>query len=313
MITDQSTPRDISITSADGTVLRGRHWTRPDPRGVLVIAHGFAEHGGAYRHVAEALGPALGLDCVAPDLRGHGRSPGRRGVVRRYDDVIADVRSALDWSARERPGLPLVLLGHSNGGLLALRLAIELARESTMALAALIVSNPSIQIVAPISPAKLAVGRLLLHLAPGLTLSGKLDTSLMTRDPVMQGEHESDPLRHSRISAPLFFGMAGSGPIVAREAGSIRLPVLMILGGSDPVIDSEASRRVFDRMGSPDKSLLLYPPMRHEPFNELGREQVFADVEAWLRPRLDRQEVGSVGGVGGAGDGGGIIGAVEDR
>jgi hypothetical protein len=70
---------------------------------------------------------------------------------------------------------------------------------------------------------------------------------------------------------------------------------------------------VFDRLGSVDKTLLLYPPMRHEPLNELGREQVFADIEAWLRPRLDRREVGSAGGVGDLGGGGGKVGAVEDR
>lgn len=288
MITAQSPPRDVWIPSAGGTTLRGWHWTRPDPRGVLVIAHGFGEHGGAYRHVAEALGPALEVDVVAPDLRGHGRSPGRRGVVRRYDDLIADVRAALDWSARERPGLPCYLLGHSNGGLLALRLALETDRGAAGAPAGLILSNPSIQIVTPIAPVKLAFGRLLLYAAPRLTLSGKLAPSLMTSDPAMQREHETDPLRHSRISPPLFFGMAGSGPAVFRDAGSITLPVLLLLGGSDPVIDPEASRQVFGRLGGADKALLIYPEMRHEPLNELGREQVLADIESWLRPRLVR-------------------------
>jgi alpha-beta hydrolase superfamily lysophospholipase len=287
MITTQSPPRDVLIPSADGTALRGWHWARPNPRGVVVIAHGFGEHGGAYRHVAERLGPALEVDVLAPDLRGHGRSPGRRGVVLRYEDLIADVRAALDWSARERLPLPLYLLGHSNGGLLTLRLAMETEPGAAGAPTGLILSNPSIQIVTPIPPLKLALGRLLLRLSPGVTLTGKLDPSLMTRDPAMQREHETDPLRHSRISPPLFFGMASSGPIVAREAGSITLPVLMLLGGSDPVIDCETSRRVFERLGSEDKTLRLYPPMRHEPLNEVGREEVFADIESWLRPRLE--------------------------
>jgi alpha-beta hydrolase superfamily lysophospholipase len=190
---------------------------------------------------------------------------------------------------------------------------MEADRGPDGAPAGLILSNPALQIVAPISPAKLAFGRLLQHVAPGFALSGKLDPSLMTRDPAMQREHETDPLRHSRISAPLFFGMAGSGPVVAGNAGSITLPVLMLLGGSDPVIDFETSRRVFERLGSAEKSLSIYPAMRHEPLNELGREQVFADIEGWLRPRLDRLEVRSAGGVGDAGGGGGVFGAVEDR
>src|SRR5262245_45276994 len=124
MITAQSPPRDVRIASADGTMLRGWYWARPEPRGVLVIAHGYGEHGGCYRHVAEALGPALEYEVVSVDQRGHGRSAGRRGVVRSYGDLVADVRAAVDWSVRQRPGLPCFLLGHSNGGLLAMLLAL---------------------------------------------------------------------------------------------------------------------------------------------------------------------------------------------
>src|SRR5262249_31586268 len=141
------------------------------------------------------------------DLRGHGRSPGRRGVVRRYDDLLADVRATLDWAAKNHPTLPCFLLGHSNGGLLALWLAQGLEPEpvatnqdgrSRRHPAGLILSNPSVQIIAPVPPAKRKVGQVLLYYAPWLTLSGKLDASLLTRDPASQREHETDPLRHSR-------------------------------------------------------------------------------------------------------------------
>src|SRR5262245_30259651 len=121
--TQEASPRDVTIASADGTVLRGWHWTRPAPRGVLVVVHGFGEHGGCYRHVAEALGPVLDVDVLAVDIRGHGRSAGRRGVIRSFDDLVADVRAARNWAAGQRPGLPLYLFGHSNGGLLVMLLA----------------------------------------------------------------------------------------------------------------------------------------------------------------------------------------------
>jgi alpha-beta hydrolase superfamily lysophospholipase len=290
MMTVQSIPRDVVIASADGTPLRGWYWARPEPRAVLVIAHGFGEHGGCYRHVAEALGPALDFDVLSPDQRGHGRSPGRRGVVRRFEDLIADVQAALDWSARERPGLPQDLLGHSNGGLLALLLALSHrgrpAGRNPGSPAGLILSNPALRIVTPIPAIKLLFGKCLLHLAPWVTLSGKLDSSQMTRDPVSQRDHETDPLRHSRMSAPLYFGMAAGGEFAIANASSIHLPLLTLLGGSDPVIDARTTTQVFERFASTDKSLRVYPPMLHEPLNELGREEVFADVESWLKSRL---------------------------
>jgi alpha-beta hydrolase superfamily lysophospholipase len=294
MIAAQSPPRDVMMTSLDGAALRGWHWTRPAPRGMLVIAHGFGEHGGCYRHVADALGPALELEVLAVDQRGHGRNAGRRGVLRRYDDLVADVRAALDWAAQARPELPLYLLGHSNGGLLALALALDLEREREqqpegirrVVPAGVILSNPALAILAPVPRAKLALGRFLLHCAPWVTLSGYLDSALMTRDPAQQREHQTDPLRHSRISPPFFFGMTAAARCVIGAADRFTLPILMVLGGADPVIDCATSERFFARLHSGDKTVQVYPEMLHEPLNELGREVVFADIETWLKARL---------------------------
>ncbi len=282
MLTSPSPPSDVSIPTPDGLVLLGRHWARPNPRGVVIVAHGFGEHGGCYRHVAEALGPALEVDFVAPDLRGHGRSPGRRGVVGRYEELTSDLRAVLGWAESERPGLPRFVLGHSNGGQVALRLALEDGDGP----AGLILSNPSLHIVVPVPRYKLRIGRFLLRFMPGVTLAGKVADDWMTRDPEMRREHRLDTLRHSRISAPLFFGMVDGGPLIEGRAGEIRVPVLMLLGGSDPVIDANASRRIFASLGSPEKTLIVYPKMLHEPLNELGRERVFADVASWLEGRL---------------------------
>ena len=283
MLTAQSPPRDITIRSFDGVPLCGWHWTRPAPRGVVVIAHGFGEHGGCYRHVADAIGPAAEVDVVAPDLRGHGCSPGRRGVVSAYEDLVADILCAIAWARRARPGLPLVVLGHSNGGQLALRAALQQPDE----ISGLILSNPALVLATPVPAYKLAIGRLLRRTAPWVTLDASLPADRMTRDPAMQREHRTDPLRHSRMSAPLFFGMVEGGTLVHEHAAEVRTPVLMLVGSADPVADPEGTRAVFDRLGSPDKTFLIYPKMLHEPLNELGREQVFADIVSWLDPRLE--------------------------
>ena len=159
MATSTSAIREIQVRAADGLMLRGRWWHRAEPRGGLVIAHGFGEHGGTYRHVAESLGAALDIDVIAVDLRGHGASPGRRGMVRRYDELTDDLACAMEWVAQRMPDLPRFLLGHSNGGQVALRFALE----DRSPIQGLIISNPALRIALPIPPHKIRLGKLLLQ------------------------------------------------------------------------------------------------------------------------------------------------------
>ena len=282
MATSTSVLREIQVRAADGLMLRGRWWRRAAPRGAMIIAHGFGEHGGTYRHVAEALGASLDLDVIAVDLRGHGASPGRRGIVRRYDELTDDLTSAMEWVAQRTPDLPRFLFGHSNGGQVALRFALE----DRSPIQGLIISNPALRIALSIAPHKIRLGKLLLKYAPWITLKSEFQADLLTRDPIMQQEHRNDPLRHNRISAPLFFGMLEGGEMLLARAHELRTPILMIVGGQDRVVDPAAAREFFDRLGSEDKTLLLYPKMLHEPLNELGREQVLDDLVRWIEPRL---------------------------
>jgi alpha-beta hydrolase superfamily lysophospholipase len=274
--------RDIEVTSADGVRLRGRWWRRAEPRGAVIVAHGLSEHGGTYGNVAGRLGAALDVDVIAVDQRGHGRSPGRRGVVRRYDELVDDLASALDWAARQHPDAPRFLLGHSNGGQVALRLVLE----RRPAVEGLIISNPALRIAMPIPPHKLKLGRWLMRHAPWITLRAQTRVELLTRDPEIQRQQRADRLRHSRMSAPLFFGMVEGGETLIARAGEIQLPIVLVVSGQDPVVDPAAARELYDRLGSEDKTLLLYPRMLHEPLNDLGREQVIDDLARWIGPRL---------------------------
>jgi alpha-beta hydrolase superfamily lysophospholipase len=274
--------RDIEVKAADGLMLRGRWWRRAEPRGIVVVTHGFGEHGGTYANTAEWLGSALDLDVVAVDLRGHGRSPGRRGVVRRYEDLTDDISCAVSWVARNRPDIPRFLLGHSNGGQVALRVALG----GRVSVDGLIVSNPALRIVQPIPAHKLRLGKFLLRYAPWVTLRTELRVERLTRDPEMQRSMQRDRLRHKRMSPPLFFGMVDGGRMLLDRAGEIRSPIVLLVGGQDPIVDPAASRELYDRLGSEDKTLLLYPRMVHEPLNDVGREQVLDDVARWIEARL---------------------------
>jgi alpha-beta hydrolase superfamily lysophospholipase len=284
MLARMQEPCEYTVPSRDGLRLKVRWWPTQRPRGIVIVAHGLGEHGGAYAHLAEVIGSPLDLDFIALDFRGHGRSPGRRGVVRRYDDLVGDLAAIVSWARNRRPDLPLFLLGHSNGGQVVLRLLLETGPD----LAGVIASNPSIRIAMPVPPGKLKLGQVLRLLAPWVTLRSQAPSAWMTRDPVMREKFQGDTLRHDRVSAPLFFGMVEGGEMLLARAGEIKTPILLLLGGQDQVICPSSSREFYDRLGSDDKTLMVYPKMLHEPLNELGREQVFDDVARWLEPRLER-------------------------
>jgi acylglycerol lipase len=279
---------DETIASTDATPLKAWSWQRTRPRGVLVIAHGLGEHGGCYRHVAEAIAPALEFDVLAFDFRGHGRSPGRRGFVRRFDDFTKDLHSALGWAQGRRPGLPQFVLGHSKGGLVALQVLLEGAVD----IAGLVLSNPALRMARPVPRHKRWAGALLRRLAPGVTLPTDVEPEEMTRDPAVLAERSFDPLRHTRISSAIYYGMLDAAAVIARDAPAVRTPTLMILGGSDAVIDPSASRALFERLGSSEKTLQIYPEMLHEPLNDVGRDQVISDIVAWLAQRVSASRVG---------------------
>jgi len=282
MATGQTQSCDIDVRSADGLILKGRWWRRPAPRGLVVVSHGYGEHGGAYRRVAEAVSEGADLDVVAVDFRGHGRSPGRRGVVRKYDELTEDLLKVIEWASHLVPGVTPVVLGHSNGGQVALRAVLR----NPGSIAGLVLSNPVLRVAVAVPAAKLMVARFLARHAPWVSLKGDLRAELLTRDPEIQQEHRSDPLRHSRMSAPLFFGMVDGGEMLLARANEIKAPVLLLLGGQDTVTDPAAARAFFELLGSDDKTLSIYPKMMHEPLNEIGRQQVLDDVLRWIEPRL---------------------------
>ena len=227
-------------------------------------------------------GQAVEADFLAPDFRGHGRSPGRRGVVRKYEEFVDDLRiGRLGATAATR------FAGFRAGPLEWRSGVLRLALDPPNGVAGVIVSNPSIRLAMPVPAGKVRLGKLLLSLAPWITLRADTPSAWLTRDSAMQDMYRSDGLRHNRISPPFFFGMVAGGEMLLARAGEFRLPILVLIGGQDPVINPQATREFHERVGSDDKTLLIYPKMLHEPFNELGREQVFDDLSRWLAERIE--------------------------
>lgn len=279
------------IRAPDGLDLHATYYPGAEPRGILVVSHGLGEHSACYDRFAALVASAPGLvDVLTFDYRGHGRSPGKRGVVRRYSDFVGDLRAALDRASELRPGAPVFLLGHSNGGQVALHAILSEPGR----IEGLILSNPSLRIAARVPAHKYLAGLVLRRLAPNVTLTSTVVDEQLTRDPVSLAERKADLLRHGKINAPLFFGMVEGGASVLARAEEVSLPLLMILGGSDSVVDPTATRGFFERVGSADKTLKIYPEMLHEPLNDVGREAVVAEILAWLTRHLAPVAIGGV-------------------
>ncbi len=247
------------------------------------MSHGLGEHSACYAEFASELASTSGLvDVLTFDYRGHGQSSGKRGFVDRYKDFVDDLIAAIDWAENHRPGVPLYILGHSNGGLVALHAALAVAPR----IRGMILSNPSLKVTAKIPLHKYMAGLVLRRVAPFVTLTSTVLDEHLTRDPERLASRKNDPLRHGRINAPLFFGMVEGGAHIVAQAAHIHLPLLLILGDSDPVIDPRTSLAFFEALGSGDKTLKVFPGMLHEPLNEIGRELVVAEVVTWLQARL---------------------------
>ncbi len=280
--------QDFPLRSADGTDLQARFTAGIEPRGTLVISHGLGEHSLCYDALVGTIASRPGLaNVLAFDYRGHGASPGRRGYVRTYENFLDDLHAALSWCKSRNPGLPIHVLGHSNGG----QVALHMAGRPENLMDGLILSNPSLRVLAPVPLHKLLAGKVLRRLAPTVTLASTVLDEELSRDPAYLASRKVDPLRHGRIGAPLYFGMVEGGARILRSAETIRLPLLLLLGEADPVVDAAATKAFFYRVASPDKTLRLYPEMYHEPLNDIGRERVVVDLIDWLSQHLPSPDV----------------------
>ena len=270
------------FAAADGLLLTRQAW-RPEgaPAAVLAVVHGYGEHGGRYRGLAEDMA-ARGYAVHVYDLRGHGRSGGPRGHLGRFTDYLDDTAVFLDAVRQEQPGRPLYLLGHSLGGLIA---AAFVEDRPADVLAGLILSSPFLRLGMPVPPLKLSAARLLALVAPAVNVGNTLDPAGLSHDQEVVRAYGTDPLNHHVATARWATEVVAAQGAALSAAGAIRLPFLLLYGDADAVADPEASRELFTGAGSADKTVHCYEGFYHEIFNEIGRETVFADLAAWLEAR----------------------------
>ncbi len=261
----------------DDTELFYQTWTPDKIRGTFLITHGLAEHSECYHHVAKELSED-GWKVLAWDLRGHGRSEGKRGYVKDFALYIEDLTHLIDKVVK-RDG-NLVMFGHSMGGLISIRY-IE-SQEPDVA--ALCLSSPALGLTAKVPKVKEALAHVALRWVPTLTMYNEIKYEDLTRDEDMLKSHYADTLRHDKISPGLFLGMVENFALASEQAGQIKPPVLMQLSGDDRLVSTEASRDFFQHLPSKNKELHIYPDSLHEVFNDRDRAKALADLKKFINP-----------------------------
>lgn len=265
-----------SFEGVGGLNIFTRSW-HPEgtPRAIVVIVPGFNSHSGHYLWVAEQFA-AHGLAVYALDLRGRGKSDGERFYVEKFQDYVDDVATFITIAKAQDPELPLFLLGHSAGGVVACLYTLEHQTE----LAGLICESFAHELPAP--DFALAVLKGLSHVAPHAHVL-KLNNEDFSRDPAVVATLNSDPLiAHETQSTRTIAELVRADERLKKEFPLIALPVLILHGTDDKAAKSSGSQHFYDNVGSTDKTLKLYEGHYHDLLNDIDKQVVLADIQCWI-------------------------------
>ena len=262
-----------STTQSELAGARGRivvhEWANPDARFVVLLAHGYGEHAGRYEHVAQRL-VGEGAVVYAPDHLGHGRSEGERAHVDDGEDFSTDLHRVAERAREAHPGLPVVLVGHSMGGLIATRYAQRHPGE----LDALVLSSPAIGGAPQLE--------MLLTLDPIPEVP--IDPAVLSRDPAVGEAYANDPLvYHGGFRRSTLQALVTAVQAVAEGPDLGNVPTLWIHGEDDQLVPLAATRDAIEHVRGSDFTERVYSGGRHELFNETNKDEVLDEVAAFLR------------------------------
>lgn len=270
------------LRTPDGETLALHEWPLAADRrarAVVVLVHGIGEHARRYAHVAQHLNDS-GFAVRAADHYGHGGSSGARGGLPSVMRLVDDLALVIDDTRRRYAGLPLVVLGHSLGGLVAASFVARAVRPVD----ALVLSSPGLD------PGLSALQKLLIavlsRVAPTLRVGNGLDDRYLSHDPAVVQGYRADPLCHDRVGARLARFLADEGAIVQAAAPRWTVPTLLVYAGDDRLVKPAGSRRFAEAAPAAVLGATCFPALYHEIFNELEAEPVFGTLARWLDVRF---------------------------
>ncbi|NRD88301.1 alpha/beta hydrolase [Sphingopyxis sp. BSNA05] len=269
-------------SKAAGAKLFWQKWLPDnDPKAIILLVHGYAEHSGRYQYFAEHC-VGKGYAVFALDHWGHGKSDGTAGFVPDFSVFRDGVDRLLAQAKQDFSDLPIMLVGHSMGGLIsATYLLIEQEK-----FAACVLSGPAIQAAEEPSAALKAISGFLSRFFPKLGVL-ELDPNGVSRDPEVVADYLADPLVYNgKMGARLAAEMLANMTMVQENAGRISLPMLLLHGGQDSLAGVAGSEFLVRHISSSEKQLKIYPELFHEIFNEPEKDSVLNDMTDWLDKQL---------------------------
>lgn len=255
-----------------------QEWREPPENGIVILTHGLAEHSECYDHVAKGVNE-MGWSVIGWDMRGHGRSEGKRGHVSDFQHYVEDLKTLVHSVRNEDPSKPIVLFGHSTGGLVTLLAALELSLEE---IKGYVLSSPALGFSIKVPYLKDQFARLADKYLPSITLHNEIQYEDLTHDTEFLERYPKDHLRHDKISPRIYLGMLDGFEKVFANIDSYTKPVLLQLAGHDKIVDALKAKEFYERLVNPEKRLEIYADSYHEVYNDLERETCLKHLRNFL-------------------------------
>jgi alpha-beta hydrolase superfamily lysophospholipase len=271
-----------TFTASDGENLAVQDWPLDEgqpARGTVLIVHGLGEHAGRYDGLAHRLNE-WGFAVRSYDQYGHGESDGPRGGLSHPNRLLDDLADLVETARVRNPGQPLVLLGHSLGGLVA----AGFVARTLMAVDALVLSSPAL--ATRLTPVQKVLLSVVPRIAPNLTVGNGLDPRYLSHDLRVVEAYVNDPRVHDRISGRLARFIADEGDLVRARAGSWKVPTLLMYAGDDRLVDPAGSQAFAAHASAQYVTSRCFDGMYHEIFNELDAQPVYDGLRQWLDARF---------------------------
>lgn len=269
----------IFINSFDGTKLYVVKEIPENPKIIVILVHGVAEHLGRYQYLKEKLN-SFGYGVYRFDIRGHGKSEGERGDLNDFNDYIEDASVIVKLAKKNNPSVPIIMLGHSMGGFITAAYGVKYP------------DTLNGQILSGAATNKLPLSLKLKSIKFSYIIKGKVPNSLsklISKDAAVVKKYEDDPLVLKQTTYRLNHQFVDIGiPWLLRNISTYKYPCLILHGGSDGIVPKYCSEKFYENIASKDKKLIIYEGCYHEIFNENEKDKVISDIHDWIEKLIKK-------------------------